>query len=332
MFESTIKSIISPFAWRNGMTDDACHRLVYLLSHPKSFLYDYLCRLAKDWRKDDSRLLYNGVLSIPDRDAVQFGDELAFLKTLTLDDFTIRPIYAYPQVREFPEVQAGIDTNGALPYVLHHNKRLYFPKEMPLDAVKNLYCSYMYKEGITGCGCFAKSPHCYQSNSFKVEKGDVVLDVGSAEGMFALDSIERASRVYVFEAGDTWRAANTATFRPFGDQAVVVHKFVGGETHGQCIRLVDALKNEPNNASYFIKMDIEGSERVVLKTSLDFLKTHKVKIACTVYHRPDDAKFIQGLLEGNGFATEFSEGYTLTDMYGAQYPYFRKCLIRAKNY
>ena len=45
-----------------------------------------------------------------------------------------------------------------------------------------------------------KSPHSYVNDTFKVEAGDVVLDVGSAEGLFALDNIELATKVYVFES------------------------------------------------------------------------------------------------------------------------------------
>lgn len=39
----------------------------------------------------------------------------------------------------------------------------------------------------------------YLDEDFQVEEGDVVLDVGVAEGNFSMEIIERASKIYLFE-------------------------------------------------------------------------------------------------------------------------------------
>lgn len=320
------------FAKRNGFSEPRTSRLVFLLSRPKELLYYLLCTLSKDPQQSEALELYNRIMSIPERDVEPYRDEIDFLKDLPAEEFLTMPIYPYSQARPFPAVKTGFDRNFKLPFVWHRDKRLFFPKTMTEKSVAELYSCYISKEGITGEGCLSKSPHCYQTKDFKIDDKDIVLDVGSAEGTFALDALEKAEKVYVFEADKDWAVANKATFDIYHDKVTTINKYVGAETTESTIKLDDALLSENNQAHYFIKMDIEGAEISVLQASMPFLEKHKVKLACTVYHRPDDARHIEKLLVEHGFTTEFSDGYTLIGMGGFRYPYFRKCLIRAKNF
>ena len=79
-------------------------------------------------------------------------------------------------------------------------------------------------------------------------------------------------------------------------------------------------------------MDIEGWERLVIKSNADFLKSAKVKLSCCVYHRQDDAQVIEMMLKDMGYTTRFSDGYMLPVMNGIHYPYFRHGVIYAQNY
>ena len=79
-------------------------------------------------------------------------------------------------------------------------------------------------------------------------------------------------------------------------------------------------------------MDIEGGERAVLASSADFLRTHKVKLSCCVYHRQDDAEVISGMLEELGFSLRYSDGYMLPLLGDIVFPYFRHGVVHARNF
>lgn len=89
---------------------------------------------------------------------------------------------------------------------------------------------------------------------------------------------------------------------------------------------------ESSGAKYFIKMDIEGGEFDVLKSSSDFLKSHKVKLACCLYHRQDDEDRIVKILHEMGFEVRLSDGFMLPKIGGVVYPYFRRGVAYARNY
>jgi hypothetical protein len=112
----------------------------------------------------------------------------------------------------------------------------------------------------------------------------------------------------------------------------IINKLVSSRNSSKEIRLSDALADIDQDKTVFIKMDIEGFEREVISASEDFLKSHKVKLSCCVYHRQDDAAVIKNMLEKMGFKTRFSDGYMLPWMNGIHFPYFRHGLIYAQNF
>ena len=186
---------------------------------------------------------------------------------------------------------------------------------------------------LLGTGTLAKSPHGYQDKDFKVEDGDVLLDVGCAEAIFALDNIEKVAKAYLFESEHVWRKPLRLTFAPYADKTVIINKLVSERTTRKSIRLVDAVADEmSSDAHFFVKMDIEGWERTVINGNADFFKNAKVKLSCCVYHRQDDATVIEKMLKDMGYKTRFSEGWMLPTMNGIHYPYFRHGVIYAQNY
>ena len=66
----------------------------------------------------------------------------------------------------------------------------------------------------------ARSPHCYANEAFGVKEGDVVVDAGAAEGIFTLDCIDRAKKVYIIEADAAWMEALKETFREDGGKGM----------------------------------------------------------------------------------------------------------------
>lgn len=239
-------------------------------------------------------------------------------------------MFPYSRRSKGPTLEIGVDPKAKLPYVTHEKKRLYFTSGMKQSEVERQYRCLTEEEGLLGAGCLEKSPHQYVSGDFQVEEGDVLLDVGCAEGIFALHHVERAKTVYLFEGLRKWKKPLEWTFASFREKTYIVNRYVGEKnTHAE-IRLEDAVPSHTNDV-FFLKMDIEGAEREVIRSCSDFLTSHRVKFSCCVYHRQDDASIIPNMLHDLGFKTAISDGYMLPVINGVHYPYFRHGVVYARN-
>ena len=259
----------------------------------------------------------------------------------TLDQFKEESLYVqkngltvfpYQQVKEMPPVEGGIDEALQLPYVIHKGKRLYFPHSYSIDTCLRMYESYISEECLLGGKYREKQPHQYLTDTFMVEEGDVLVDVGCAEALLSLDNIEKVSKVYLFEFDPMWIPALNATFKDYMHKVVIINKYVSDKDTDTTITLKTALRNE-HGKKLFIKMDIEGAEVEVLNGSRDYLSnTSNIKIACCTYHRQHDAEEIPRILSELGYRYEFSDGYMLFLLdANLQYPYFRNGLVRARR-
>ena len=298
----------------------------------KSFIFNLLYFARHSQRETDLSALRNLVLSLPAEVRVHYAVECSFIETMSLDDMGAM-MFPYRVVKEnrVGEVRAYIEHGFS--YTLHKEKKLFFPRYFsPLETIAG-YKSLIEREGLFGTGVLEKSPHCYQDKDFKVEDGDVLLDVGCAEAIFALDNIEKVAKAYLFESESVWHKPLRLTFAPYADKTVIIKKLVSDKTTRKSIRLVDAVAGEKaNDAHFFVKMDIEGWERTVIEGNAEFFKSAKVKLSCCVYHRQDDAQVIEAMLKKMGYKTRFSEGWMLPTMNGIHYPYFRHGVIYAQNY
>jgi hypothetical protein len=161
-----------------------------------------------------------------------------------------------------------------------------------------------------------------------IEQGDVLLDVGGAEGLFLLDNIDKVSKGVIFEASPVWKTALEATFSEFKQKVDIIYKYVSNTDDENNISIDTYCADI--SAPVFLKMDVEGYEKLVLEGAQKTLKEHKgIKVACCTYHKDGDAQMIKQFLEKLGFQTEFSTGHMLyyadRDM---KPPFFRKGLIR----
>ncbi|GHT89349.1 hypothetical protein FACS1894137_18420 [Spirochaetia bacterium] len=119
-------------------------------------------------------------------------------------------------------------------YVLHENKRLYFPREFD-DKKARLYYYQLLTEQDQD------SPHRYETSEFHVQDGDCIADIGSAEGIFALKNVERADKIYLFECDEKWIEALEKTFAPWNEKVVIVNKYVCDTTCNEFITLDDFM-------------------------------------------------------------------------------------------
>lgn len=240
--------------------------------------------------------------------------------------------FPYEQKKRLHEVSTGYDKKFQLPYVIHNGKRLFFPHDYSIEKAEKQYREFIETENLLGGGYTNKAPHQYQTETFKVEKGDVFVDVGAAEGLVALDVVERASKLYIIESDSYWIPALKATFMPYKDKCTIIHKLVSDKNTFSSITLEHLLLQEKSK-HIFIKMDIEGHETQVLKASKDyFSKASNIKIACCTYHKHHDAEYIASYFSQLNYKYEFSDGWMihwLLDEGPIYPPFFRHGLIRA---
>lgn len=241
-------------------------------------------------------------------------------------------VFPYEQLGSMGQVESGVEPHSQMPYVIHQGKRLYFPKDKPLEQAEWYYRQLIETENLLGGNYTSKMPHCYQSERMKVEEGDVFVDVGAAEGLVALDVIDKVSKVYVIESDPQWMKALRATFEPYKEKCVIVPKLVTDHDGLRTVTLESLLKNETEHP-VFVKMDIEGYEKKVLETAKGFLaRRNNIKLACCTYHCEGDADVLSGLLGQLGYSYEFSDGWMLFSNYDKTLPnppFFRHGMIRA---
>lgn len=240
---------------------------------------------------------------------------------LSKNKFSVFP-YSFIQNYRPHDVDVFFDDSN-IPYVLHENKKLYFPNGYSPRSIRHCYNGLKLEQD-------KNSPHRYESDSFTVNDGDVIADVGAAEGIWALSNVEKAEKVYLIEREQKWIDALQKTFEPWKEKVVIVNKYVSDINDDENITLDNLLNGQKINV---IKADIEGYELKMLEGGKEVFKySDNLKLLLCTYHNDDDAEILKTWLEKKCFATEFSKGYMLF-IYDVnlQKPYLRRGLIRAKK-
>jgi len=214
------------------------------------------------------------------------------------------------------------DKDKGLRYVLLDGKKLYFKRRWSSGRIRKGFNELRREQDL-------KCPHRYENESFKVETGDVIVDIGVAEGNFALSVVEKASRIILFESNKEWLEPLTATFEPWKDKVTIVKKFVGDASDSTSTTLDDYFAADEKLS--FLKIDVEGTESRLLDGCKRILREqNSLKVAICTYHKPEDEQDFKELLTQNGFETSPSEGFVLlfTDR-NMKSPFLRRGLLRA---
>ncbi|MCC8138943.1 MAG: FkbM family methyltransferase [Lachnospiraceae bacterium] len=205
----------------------------------------------------------------------------------------------------------GFDEDDS-PYVVHQNHRIY--------VLPYAYSQLMLEQNVN-------SPHRYLGGAIpEIEQGSVFVDVGAAEGIMAVESLKRASKVYVIERDPSWLSRLNKTFS--GEKNVtIINKYASCKDDEENITL-DTLLDKVTEP-ILIKLDVEGMELEVLLGAENLLKKENVKLLIATYHKPGDPETLQAYMEERGFCTEFTDGYIAPMWPGVTAPYLRKALLRA---
>jgi hypothetical protein len=234
-----------------------------------------------------------------------------------------KKVFPYYFIEKYHQEDIAVYTepNNNMKYVLHSNKRMYFPIDWNTDKIQKYYNGLLIEQDM-------ESPHRYEFENFYVENDDIVADIGAAEGIFSLSIIEKAKKIYLFECDKAWIDALKQTFAPYNDKVVLINKFISDTNDNDCTTLDYFFLNENIN---FIKADIEGAETKLLAGAKSLLlKSNNLKIALCTYHKKNDEHILNTILIENDFHTAFSKGYMIfTDDKELAPPYLRRGLIRA---
>lgn len=212
----------------------------------------------------------------------------------------------YDFVKEYEQLPVAVsyDADCRLRYVPYKGRRMFFPGSWTEERITGYYRSVVMEQDL-------RSPHCYVSERCGVEEGDVVLDIGAAEGIFSLDVIDRAGKIYLVEAEEEWIEALKQTFREDGEKVRIIHGFVDDHEEGNHFT-IDSLFD--GKEIHYIKMDIEGFEKQALAGAEQTLKrSENIRCAVCAYHCREDGQQLQSILRQYGFETETSKGYMCPD-------------------
>ncbi len=182
---------------------------------------------------------------------------------------------------------------------------MYWPKEL---SILDLY-------RVTA-ECFDESNwQFYEVPETQVRSGDIVLDCGGAEGIFALRVLGRAGHVYVFEPSPVFARSMERTFarhdnvtivpKALGDQPGTAF-LAGSSLYGTVndggagvpieITTIDAWAAETGSRVDYIKVDVEGFESSLFAGATDTIRRYRPTIATSVYHEGNDWRSILSFL------------------------------------
>lgn len=268
----------------------------------KEKVIDYYSKVPPGKMEDDQKEVFN------------------FLKQ---NEISVFP-YSFPSEYKASEIELFKDEDLDLLYTMWEGKKLYYKNGNRPDKARQYFNGLRTEQDM-------RSPHRYLTADFDVSENDVIVDIGAAEGNFALTVIEKAGFVYLFETEKKWIKALEATFAPWKDKVRIIQKFVSDKTLDECIALDDYFADRPS--VNFIKADVEGAEERVLRGAKNIMSHQKnLKVAVCTYHRQEDAETLDNLLREFGFTNRFSDGYMLF-YYGRENvvrePFLRRAMLRA---
>lgn len=189
---------------------------------------------------------------------------------------------------------------------------LYWPKECPVEGIYQVSTETFD----------TRDWHYYQKKHTEVMDGEVLVDVGAAEGLFALSVIDRCEKAILIEPNDFFVFALKKTFSGYREK-VTIHPVAVGETPGVIhfdpnsltgkidaetgmekeLNTIDALLRDEKKIT-FLKADVEGFEESMLKGAEQTIKKHRPKLAITSYHPENNPQEIIRIIKG--FVPEYN--------------------------
>ena len=186
------------------------------------------------------------------------------------------------------------------------SKKLFWPSKFSVEGINQVTAETFDNEDW----------HYYRYKHTEVEDGDIILDIGTAEGLFPLVVIDKCEHIYMVEPSSVFCEALKKTFSEYENKTTIFNNAAGsideevyfnedsltgqisndkkGETKIQ-LRKIDTLLTDKKIT--FIKADIEGFEQEMLLGAENIIKKNKPKIAITTYHKENNPVDIINLIK-----------------------------------
>lgn len=202
-------------------------------------------------------------------------------------------MYCYPFYDEYmnQEMPVYYDEVHGLYYGVCFGRKMYLSRKYDTPQKARLYFQYASMEQDE------RSPHCYFTEHFQIGKGEIGIDIGAAEGIFALRVIDDVEHIYLIEADSDWCEALEVTFGNERDKVTIIQGYVSDTDQDGNLSLDTVFSDKQID---FIKMDIEGAERKALAGAEELIKRCMPKMAVCTYHNAEDEKLIRAWLEATG--------------------------------
>ena len=202
-----------------------------------------------------------------------------------------------------------------------YNKVTFHNLERPLYWPKKFSASGVYQ--VTAETFDTNDWHYYQYEKTKIEKGDVLLDIGTAEGLLPLVVVDRCAHIYMIEPSQYFYTSLIKTFENYQEKTTIFNVAVGvkkdkvffnedsldgqissdsGSNRSIDVETIDNLIGEKNIT--YLKADIEGFEYEMLQGARETITRNRPKIAITTYHKQNDPTEIISLIKS--FVPEYN--------------------------
>jgi FkbM family methyltransferase len=182
---------------------------------------------------------------------------------------------------------------------------LFWPKECSIDGIYQVTSETFDKDDW----------HYYQKEHTEVMPGEVLLDIGAAEGLFSLTVANLCERILLVEPNDYFVKSLNCTFAPYKDKVSIFNVAVGAE-NGEIVFNSDSLigRITPGNTFgakkplkkiddlidipiTYLKADLEGFEIEMLRGAEKTIRANRPKIAITAYHKENDTNEIISVIK-----------------------------------
>jgi FkbM family methyltransferase len=170
---------------------------------------------------------------------------------------------------------------------------LYWPRECSIEGISQVASETFDRNDW----------HFYQKDHTPVSPDDIILDVGAAEGLFALSVINKCKQIILIEPNDYFVRALGMTFQAYVDK-VTIHHIAVGNREGEVTFDQDSLSGKVDGSAAsgllrkittvdkllgdaritYLKADLEGYEMEMLKGAKTTIQRNRPKIAITSYH------------------------------------------------
>lgn len=197
------------------------------------------------------------------------------------------------------------ETNHSKVYFKDLERVLFWPNEFPVSGINQVTAETFDK----------KDWHYYQFEKTQIQNGEILLDIGTAEGLFPLLVFDKCKHIYMVEPSQYFYRSLLKSFGELG-KTTLFNCAVGSTNEkvnfnedsldGQIaksadsgriidVKTIDSLIEDKTVT--FLKADIEGFEIEMLKGAKNTIIKNKPKIAITTYHKPNNPKEIIDLIK-----------------------------------